>query len=84
MLHGRTNRSHYFPGESPAQKRWCGAAGIDKLITLSDHRGGGDTKKIAEVIAEGIRMEGLEAEVLNISEIKKESDLAGYDACFVT
>jgi thioredoxin-dependent peroxiredoxin len=21
-----------------AQKRWCGAAGIDKLITLSDHR----------------------------------------------
>jgi thioredoxin-dependent peroxiredoxin len=22
-----------------AQKRWCGAAGIDKVITLSDHRG---------------------------------------------
>ena len=21
-----------------AQKRWCGAAGVDKLITLSDHR----------------------------------------------
>ena len=21
-----------------AQKRWCGAAGIDKVITLSDHR----------------------------------------------
>ena len=21
-----------------AQKRWCGAAGIDKLVTLSDHR----------------------------------------------
>jgi thiol peroxidase len=22
-----------------AQKRWCGAAGIDKITTLSDHRG---------------------------------------------
>ena len=22
-----------------AQKRWCGAAGIDKVVTLSDHRG---------------------------------------------
>ena len=22
-----------------AQKRWCGAAGVDKVITLSDHRG---------------------------------------------
>jgi thiol peroxidase len=21
-----------------AQKRWCGAAGVDKVITLSDHR----------------------------------------------
>jgi thiol peroxidase len=24
-----------------AQKRWCGAAGVDKVITLSDHRDGG-------------------------------------------
>ena len=22
-----------------AQKRWCGAAGVDRLLTLSDHRG---------------------------------------------
>ncbi len=21
-----------------AQKRWCGAAGVDRLVTLSDHR----------------------------------------------
>jgi thioredoxin-dependent peroxiredoxin len=21
-----------------AQKRWCGAAGVDKVVTLSDHR----------------------------------------------
>jgi len=23
-----------------AQKRWCGAAGVDKVVTLSDHRSG--------------------------------------------
>ena len=30
----------------------------------------GSTKKMAETIAEGIRMEGLEAEVVNVSMIK--------------
>jgi flavorubredoxin len=39
----------------------------------------GQTKDIAELIAEGIRFEGLEAEVKNITGIKKESDLEGYD-----
>ena len=23
-----------------AQKRWCGAAGVDRVVTLSDHRDG--------------------------------------------
>jgi flavorubredoxin len=41
---------------------------------------GGSTRKMAETIAEGIRFEGLEAEVVNISEIKDEEALAGYDA----
>ena len=40
----------------------------------------GDTTKIAEAIAEGIRMEGLEAEVVNVSTIKDEKLLAGYRA----
>ena len=40
----------------------------------------GSTKKIAETIAEGLRMEGLEAEVVNISTIKDEKALSGYDA----
>ncbi len=40
----------------------------------------GDTKDIAELIAEGIRFQGGEAEVANASGIKKEEDLEGYDA----
>ena len=40
---------------------------------------GGSTGKMAETIAEGVRFEGVEAEVKNLAEIKKESDLAGYD-----
>ncbi|MBI5582807.1 MAG: FprA family A-type flavoprotein [Deltaproteobacteria bacterium] len=41
---------------------------------------GGSTRELAETIAEGIRFEGLEAEVVNISEIKDETGLTGYDA----
>ena len=40
----------------------------------------GDTKNIAELIAEGIRFQGSEATVQNVTQIKKEEDLAGYDA----
>jgi len=40
----------------------------------------GSTKKIAETIAEGIRMEGLEVEVVNVSMIKDEKALNGYEA----
>ena len=39
----------------------------------------GETKAIAELIAEGIRLGGGEAKVANVTEIKKEPDLAGYD-----
>lgn len=39
----------------------------------------GQTKKIAELIAEGIRFGGVEAKVMSVHEIKKESDLDGYD-----
>ncbi len=40
----------------------------------------GETKDIADLIAEGIRMSGAEAEVVNSTKIKKEDELAGYDA----
>ena len=39
-----------------------------------------DTKDIANLIAEGIRFTGGEASVVNVTDIKKEEDLKGYDA----
>jgi flavorubredoxin len=39
----------------------------------------GETKDIAELIAEGVRLSGTEAKTVSISEIKKEADLEGYD-----
>ncbi len=35
-----------------AQKRWCGAAGIDKVITLSDHRDAAFGKEYGVLIKE--------------------------------
>lgn len=39
----------------------------------------GETQQIAELIGEGIRVSGHQAEVLNVKNIKSEADLAGYD-----
>jgi flavorubredoxin len=39
----------------------------------------GSTKRIGELIAEGIRMDGHEATVVNVTDIKSEADLEGYD-----
>lgn len=39
-----------------------------------------ETKGIADLIGEGIRISGHEAEVKKTSEIKSEEDLKGYDA----
>lgn len=39
----------------------------------------GETLKIGELIAEGIRLSGHEANVLKFNEIKNETDLQGYD-----
>ncbi|WP_300465076.1 flavodoxin domain-containing protein [Desulfobacula sp.] len=38
-----------------------------------------ETKGIAELIAEGVRISGHEAELKKTSEIKSEDDLKGYD-----
>ncbi len=40
----------------------------------------GDTERIGDLIAEGIRISGQEAVIKKISEIKTETDLDGYDA----
>jgi flavorubredoxin len=40
----------------------------------------GETRKIAELIAEGIRFSAHEAEVVDAKNIKSEADLEGFDA----
>jgi flavorubredoxin len=40
----------------------------------------GETQQIGNLIAEGIRFGGHEAQVANVKEIQKESALQGYDA----
>jgi len=40
----------------------------------------GETEKIAELIAEGIRFSGHEAEIKKVTDVKKEDDLKGFDA----
>jgi len=40
----------------------------------------GETQRIGELIAEGIRMAGEDVAVVNANTIKKENDLQGYDA----
>ena len=40
----------------------------------------GETQKIADLIAEGIRFSGHEAEVVDAKNIKSEADLDGFDA----
>ena len=40
----------------------------------------GETRQIGELIGEGIRFGGHQADVVDVKEIKKEADLEGYDA----
>lgn len=69
-----------------AQSRWCGAAGVDRIVTLSDHR----TAEFGEaygVLIKGIRLlaravfvvdrEGVVRYVQTVGEIASEPD---YDA----
>lgn len=39
----------------------------------------GETQAIADLIGEGVRMAGHQADVVNVKTIKSEADLAGYD-----
>ncbi len=40
----------------------------------------GETKRIADLIGEGIRIQGSEASVLSVTDVKKVEDLQGFDA----
>ena len=50
-----------------------------KKVMVGYYSRTGNTEKMAEYIAEGIRMTGNNAELKKISEIKSEEDLKGYD-----
>lgn len=40
----------------------------------------GETRNIAELIAEGVRFTGADAKVIDANRVNKEDDLRGYDA----
>jgi len=52
---------------------------MGKAIVIYNSRTG-ETRKMADLIAEGIRIDGHEAEVSDVKEIKSEKDLGGFDA----
>jgi thiol peroxidase len=69
-----------------AQKRWCGAAGVDKVVTLSDHREAEFGKAYGVLIKElrllaravfVIDAEGVVRYVQLVNEVAEEPD---YDA----
>ena len=52
---------------------------MKRVLIAYDSRTG-NTEKMGEYIAEGVRIAGHEAELKKISEIKNEKELQGYDA----
>ena len=52
---------------------------MKKVLIAFDSRTG-KTEKMAEGIAEGVRLAGHEAELKKITQIKDEAELQGYDA----
>jgi flavodoxin len=50
-----------------------------KKVLIAYYSRTGNTEKMAEYIAEGVRFSGNQAELKKISELKSEKDLAGYD-----
>ena len=66
-----------------AQKRWCGAAGVDKVVTLADHRGGefgtayGLLIKELRLLARAVLVvdaDGVVRYVQLVNEVKNEPD----------
>ena len=69
-----------------AQKRWCGAAGIDKVITLSDYRDAefgnayGVMTKESRLLARAIFVVDREGIVQYVQLVKELADEPDYDA----
>jgi flavorubredoxin len=51
---------------------------MKKVLVAYDSRTG-KTEKMAEYVAEGARIAGCEVEIKNITKIKNEKDIQGYD-----
>ena len=69
-----------------AQKRWCGAAGIDKVVTLSDHRDAdfgnayGMLVKESRLLARAVFVVDREGIVRYVQLVKEVADEPDYDA----
>ncbi len=48
------------------------------LIVYSSRTG--DTRKIGDLIAEGMRFSAMEVKIVDVKDIKKENDINGFDA----
>ena len=69
-----------------AQKRWCGTAGIDKVVTLSDHRDAdfgnayGMLVKESRLLARAVFVVDREGIVRYVQLVKEVADEPDYDA----
>ena len=72
-----------------AQKRWCGAANVDKVITVSDHREGSFAKNYGVLISGGpldrlmaraVFVVGPDDEIKYTEYVKEITEQPNYDA----
>lgn len=72
-----------------AQKRWCGAAGIDKLVTASDHRDASFGKNYGVLIAGGaldriharaVFVVGADDKIKHVEYVKEIAEQPDYEA----
>lgn len=69
-----------------AQKRWCGAAGVDKVVTLSDHREAefgnayGVLIKELRLLARAVLVVDAEGVVRYVQFVKEVAEEPDYDA----
>jgi thiol peroxidase len=73
-----------------AQKRWCGAAGVDKVVTLSDHLRGafgesyGVLIKELRLLARAVFVVDQTGSLQHIQIVKEIADEPDYDAVLKT
>ena len=69
-----------------AQKRWCGAAGVDKVVTLSDHRNAsfgtsyGLLIKESRLLARAVLVVDRDGVISYIQVVKEVSDEPDYES----